>query len=601
MGYVIGSGLAKLRVLLQKSAAMKHTKKVSVNRISTILLPFLFCMAISSVVVSQTTNVCAPGEVIVKLKSAQQFSKSVQGVLSTGLTRLDNAMQRFGVFDVKPLFGPEKSDQKLRTSLGMERVYLLRFSPTVEVDSVVTNLSALQEIEYVEPDYSGQGAGVAGVDTLVPNDTYFSRQWAFRNTGSNFGYKLGKVGADIKATTAWPICKGDTTIIVAILDSGLKWDHPDIADRVWVKEKEIPGNGIDDDHNGYTDDFRGWNFAYGNNDVSDDLGHGTNTASILGAKSNNSLGYAGLDWACKIMILKELDSANHGSYSWWASALYYAANNGARVINMSEGGTSNSQTLKTAIDYAYEHGCFIAAAMMNTNDSTRYYPAAYHDHVVAVGATDLSDSRCIPLSSGFGSNYGPWIDVVAPGSSIYGLYYKSNTDYNWVWSGTSMATAMVSGLASLLLAQDSTRSPATLRSIIRATADDTVGIRSEDIPGYDVYYGYGRINCYKALMYSSGTTLADLRTRPLVWALRQNYPNPFNPTTTIRYFVPTTRHITLRVYDLLGREVTRLVEGVANAGEHEVVLDGSGLPSGIYFYRLQGESFVDTKKLVLLK
>jgi len=571
------------------------------TRISTILISLGLLVLLPSVASSQKESAYAPGEVILKLKSNRQFSKNAIGVLSTGLSGLDIVLQRFGVFESKPLFDPLNSAQNLRSTLGMDRVYILHFSAAANVDSIVSDLSTLQEVEYAEPDFVGHGAGVARIDSLVPNDAYFNRQWAFRNTGSNLSANSGKVGADIKAVTAWSICTGDSNIIVADLDSGLKWDHPDIADRVWVNKKETAGNGIDDDSNGYVDDIHGWNFAYGNNNVRDDYGHGTNTASIIAAKSNNGLGYAGLDWACKIMPLKELDSTDSGLYSWWASALYYAANNGARLINMSEGGTGNSQTLETAIDYAYAHGCFIAAAMMNTNDNTRYYPAAYHDHVVAVGATDSYDKRCNPFFWGGGSNYGSWIDVVAPGSIIYGLNNMSNTDYGWYWGGTSQATPMVVGLASLLLAQDTSRSPATLREIIRATADDTVGLPSEDSVGYDVYYGYGRINCYKALTHVLNGVFTDRPSVPSGWILRQNYPNPFNPTTTIRFSVPTAQHIILRVYDLLGRSVATLAAGVATPGEHLVILDASSLASGVYFYRLQTGSFIDTKKLVLIR
>lgn len=569
------------------------------SKVSSILVALSVCISFVCVTKSQTKSECSPGEVIVKLKSSQQFSKNEKGVLLSGLARLDIELQRFGVFETRSLFGPEHADQGLRTSLGMDRVYLFQFHPTVSVDSIVSKLSTLEEVDYAEPNYTGRGAGAAGVDSLFPNDPFFFNQWAFRNTGPLSGTITGKTGADIKATMAWPICKGDANIIVAVLDSGLKWDHPDIADRVWVNKKEIPGNGIDDDNNGYIDDVRGWNFSYNNNDVGDDLNHGSLVASVIGEKSNNGIGYAGLDWTCKIMVLKDLDSTNHGTYASWASALYYAANNGARVINMSEGGKTNSETLKSAIDYAYAHGCFIAAAMMNSNDSTRYYPAAYHDQVVAVGMTDQFDRRCA-FSAGEGSNYGPWIDVVAPGTAA-GIHFRSNTSYVMAGPGTSFATPMVAGLASLLLAQDATRSPATLRNIIRATADDTVGLQSEDQPGYDIYYGYGRINCYKALTYASNTTFVVPHTVPSGWSLRQNYPNPFNPTTTIRYTVPLTQHVSLRVYDLLGRDVARLVDGVMTPGEFEAIFDGSGLSSGIYLYRLQGESFIDTKKLIFLR
>jgi thermitase len=570
-------------------------------RIATLLTATLLSFLVVSISLSQERAAYAPGHVIIRLKTNQSFSKSTSGFLTCGLPRLDSVMLQLRVVDVRPLFGPEHSDQYLRRIFGLDRVYLLRFGNSENIDSTVEQLNALQDIEYAEPDGIGYGGGAIQSDSLVPNDTYFSNQWAFRNQSSLFLVPgLGKRGADIKATTAWSICTGDSDIVVALLDSGLKWDHPDIADRVWVNRREIPGNGIDDDANGFADDIRGWNFAYNNNDIRDDYGHGTNIASIVGATSNNDLGYAGLDWGCKLMVLKELDSTNHGLYSWWASALYYAANNGARVVNMSEGGTTDSPTLKTAIQYAYGRGCLITAAMMNTNTATRFYPAAYDEYVLAVGMTDFDDRR-VSLSTTSGSNYGPWLDVVAPGAAICGLSHTSDTDYQRVWYGTSMATAMVSGFASLLLAQDSARDPAMLRDIIRATADDTVGMQSEDTPGYDVYYGYGRINCYRGLAYSPTTAVTAPHAVPLRWNLQQNYPNPFNAATTIRYSVPAGQCILLRVFDVLGREIARLMDKVVPPGEYELVFDASGLASGVYIYRMDTQSFIEARKLILLK
>lgn len=574
--------------------------KTSLKATAVFYLCFL-TFAIPGSIAAQNGSSYEPGVVMMKLKAHETFLRKPEGVLTSGLPEVDAIVQRYGALDAKLMFEAENADQNLRTSLGLDRIYVLHFPPTTDAKVIAAELSRFQDVEYAEPNFSGHGAGVARVDSVTPNDTYFSRQWAFQNTGSNLTANYGKQGADIKATSAWEICKGDTNIIVAVLDTGLKLDHPDITDRVWVNKKEIAGNGVDDDGNGYIDDVHGWNFAYGNNNPSDDYGHGTNVASIIGAKANNGLGYTGLDWACRIMPLKEIDSSNFGYYSWWESALYYAANNGARIINMSEGGTDSSPTLKAAIDYAYAHGCFIAVAMMNTNDSTRYYPAAYHDHAVAVGATDVYDNRCNPFFWGGGSNYGSWIDVVAPGNIIFGLNNKSDSDYNWYWGGTSQATPMVCGLASLLLAQDSTRTPSVLREIIRATADDTVGLPANDTPGYDVYYGYGRINCYKALTYSPTQIATKGKALPGMWMLYQNYPNPFNPTTTICFALPVRSPITLSIYDLLGRKVTTLVNETLDAGYYDMNWNAQQFASGMYFYRFQAGKYVETKKLVLLK
>ena len=561
---------------------------------------------------------------IVKFRAEQQFAKAGNAV-QAAVPSVNRLFARYAVSDVEPLFPPANANAALRTSLGMDRIFVLHFPEGPEVTAMAEEFSLDPSVEYAEPDHAGTMAGIGAADSLIPNDTYFYRQWALRNTGNTTDVGAGKAGADIKAIYAWPICTGDSNVIVGILDTGLKWDHPDIASRVWTNRGEIPGNGIDDDHNGYVDDVRGWNFAYGNNNVSDDEGHGTNVAGIIGAKSNNNMGYAGIDWHCKIMPLKVLDSMGNGYYSSWASAFYYAANNGARVLNLSAGGASASSILETAIAYAHGLGCFTAVAMMNYNDNVKYYPAAYDSIVVAVGATDIYDQRCSPFFWGGGSCYGDWIDVVAPGNTIYGLNNTSNTDYSWYWGGTSQATPMVSGLAALLLAQNGSRGPETLRAIIEATADDQVGRTNEDTPGYDIYMGHGRINCYRALTYAPNGVDPGHKALPAHFALEQNFPNPFNPTTTIRYTIggvvalsgahlsgvegPVFTNVRLVVYDVLGRKVASLVDERKAPGSYEVRFHASHLASGVYFYRLDvapvsaanRPSYIATRKLVLLK
>jgi thermitase len=548
---------------------------------------------------------------IVKFKAESKFVTGSAGTVQTGQTSIDRIFSSFGVVESRPMFPPENADLQLRQALGMDRIYVLSLTQSSDISAMVAQLAQDPAVEYATPDYVGSAAGVELIDSVIPNDTYFNRQWGFRNTGAFPTGDTAKAGADIKAIYAWAITKGDTSIIVGVLDSGVKWDHPDFGGRIWVNKGEIAGNGIDDDANGYKDDVRGWNFAYNNNNVMDDEGHGTNVASIIGAKANNSKGYAGLDWYCRIMPLKILDSNGNGYYSWWSSAMYYAANNGARVLNISAGGTSSDQTMETALRYAYQKGCFIVASMANSNDSTKYYPAAYDTLVVAVGATDCQDRRVNKFAwspPGGGSCYGSWIDVCAPGNKIYGVYNKDTTSYGWYWSGTSQASPMVAGLASLLLAQDHTRTPRQLCNIIRATADDQVGRPSEDKKGFDVFHGFGRINCYKALTYNPNDVPHLSLQPPGSFALYGNYPNPFNPSTSISYQLSATSVVSLKIFDAIGREVATLVHGTKPPGQHIASWDARGYSSGVYFCRLQAlhpstgaPLFAATTKLVLLK
>jgi len=395
-----------------------------------------------------------------------------------------------------------KRNKALYNKYELETYYVVYFEGTTDIPATCNKLEKETKIDFSEPDFIGEAAGIKG-SGMKPNDNFFSRQWGLYNDGSQRTTtgRNGKLGADMNVLKAWDIASGSGDIIVGILDSGTKIDHPDLNGRIWVNSEEVK-NGKDDDGNGFVDDINGYNFAYDNPNVKDDGGHGTNIAGTIGATTNNDIGYAGIDQKCKLMICKNLDDENLGEYSWWSASLYYASNNGARVLNMSEGGYDYSKTLENAINYASDAGCIIIASMMNKNNGDTYYPASFKN-VLAVGATDTDDSRAREFTWGGGSNWGKHIAVVAPGNKIYGLDYKDNSNYDVYWSGTSQATAYVSGIASILLGQDPSRTNKELREIITQTAIDQVGDPREDKAGFDDYYGYGRVDLYEALNYGT--------------------------------------------------------------------------------------------------
>ena len=452
--------------------------------------------------------------------------------------------------------------------------------------------------EYVEPNFIGKGGGVRAI---TPNDQYYGRQWSLNNNGTFPSPELAKADADIDMDDAWEIEQGDAAIVIAVLDTGAKLDHPEFAGRIWTNINETPGNGIDDDNNGYIDDYNAWDFAYDDNNPADSHGHGSNVAGIIGATGNNNIGYAGVNWNSQIMICQILNTENWGYYSWWASAIYYAVNNGANVLNMSVGGTSQSSSMEDALSYAYLNNVHVVSIMMNENNEVPYYPGAYPT-TFAVGATNPDDTRCDPFSWGGGSNYGSHIDVSAPGNYIYGLSPLSNTNYNWSWAGTSQAGPHVTGLISLMLSLDNSRTIEEIWQIIRDTAEDQVGNPDEDIPGWDKYYGFGRVNANDALSYLL-TNIDDNRNdiSPSLFYLSQNFPNPFNPATTINYQLPQNGHVVIRTYNIRGEQISELVNEFKTSGYYSIRFNADDLSSGIYLYKIEIGKFSDVKKMLVIK
>jgi subtilisin family serine protease len=303
---------------------------------------------------------------------------------------------------------------------------------------------------------------------LTPNDTLWEAQWG---------------PALIHAPEAWATNTGSPDVIVAVLDTGIERQHSELAGQLWVNPDEIPDNHLDDDSNGYVDDIHGWNvLGEGSAAIDDDYGHGTHVSGIIAARGNNGQGIAGMAWSSRLMVVKVLDENGDGTYSGLATALAYAADNGARVANLSLGGPEPSQILKEAVDYARARRMLVVASSGNTNSAIQF-PAAY-DHALAVAASTRYDDRASY------SCYGPEADLTAPGSAILSTCMGDDYCYK---SGTSMAAPHVAGLAALLFAQEPTLSPAQVAQIMQETARDM------DEPGWDPYTGWGRIDAYRAL------------------------------------------------------------------------------------------------------
>jgi thermitase len=522
---------------------------------------FLFiCILLHYVSFAQTIEKNNKNRLIVKFKSSIGVEYSIpKSDKKFNHEKLDHINKKNNVQSIILSGNKKKKD-----------TYILNFDSNQDIHHLIKQYNNLNLFEYVEPDFIGVGGGKKSALQDTPNDTYFSRQFGLYNDGT-FSQSPATNDADIDMELGWDIEQGDESIIVAILDSGIKLEHPEFNGRLWINSNETI-NGIDDDNNGYIDDINGWDFANNDNNPTDDHGHGTNVTGIIGANSNNNRGYSGVDHNCKLMIGKILDQNNSGYYSWWTDAIYYAVDNGAKIINMSVGGSGYSSSMKDAIDYAYNNGVTVVACMMNENNNTTFYPAGYQN-TIAVGSTNPNDERSTPFfwSPTSGSNYGNHIDVVAPGNYIYGLDYQSNTNYNSYWGGTSQAAPLVAGISSLLLAQDPNRTPDDIRSILRNTAEDQVGNASEDIVGYDNYYGYGRVNAYQALLQSSLSTDEFANTINL-----SIFPNPISNFVTIS---SKTAFKSILIRNILSTEIFR-IENSYNL--NSLKLDFTNFETGVY-------------------
>ena len=340
---------------------------------------------------------------------------------------------KHNVQSLHPLF-PYLARPSLNPNL--KRIYLLRFAPDAPLEALKAAYQQNPLVEAVEYNYLRPTLG----DAVVPNDPKYAEQWNLPL---------------MRLPQAWAIEKGDRKVVIAIIDSGIDYKHEDLAPKAWINPREIPENGLDDDGNGYIDDIYGWDFTdapnlqaegdylEGDNEPIDERGHGTHVAGIAGAMPHNGIGIAGVAWECPLMAIRaglSLGGSSRMQDDDSASAIVYAADNGASIINMSWGSERRSFVIQDAIDYAYSRGVVLVAAAGNSQKPEAIFPAAYRK-VIAVASTEQNQQRF------YQSNFGASIDIGAPGNVI--LSTQINNQYRHL-TGTSMASPHVAGVAALL-------------------------------------------------------------------------------------------------------------------------------------------------------
>lgn len=351
---------------------------------------------------------------------------------------------------------------------------------TIDMAAMLQALRADPDVLYAEEDRVVSAF-------YVPNDPSYSSSNSW-GQGYDDLHGLKRIGT----TAAWDVTKGQG-IVVAVIDTGIDYHHPDISANIWINAGEIPGNGLDDDGNGFIDDVRGWDFVgvtqfspIEDNDPYDGHFHGTHVAGTIAATGDNNLGVVGVAWQAKVMALKGLDDQGFGFDSGLAQAILYAVDNGADVINASWGGGGAAQAITDAIDYAYASGVVFVVAAGNSNvDTAGFYPANVST-AIAVSALNPDDTL-----AGF-SNFGSKIEVSAPGVEILSL--KNATGDYFRLAGTSMAAPHVSGVVALILAQHPAYSIEQVRQALRISATDL------GPAGKDASFGYGRVNAAQAVL-----------------------------------------------------------------------------------------------------
>lgn len=463
-------------------------------------------------------------------------------------------------------------------------------------ETVAARLRQSHLIEWVEPNYKRM---IFAPLSTGPNDTIYQNGVSlsageYHNGGHVSQWWMEAISAD--RAFAENIVSEGQQVIVAIIDSGIRLTHEDLSSKL----------------------VAGYNFINNTTNATDDNGHGTHVAGLVAAVTNNSVGLAGTGYlnSIKLMPVKVMNHNGEGTDFMIATGVQWAADNGAKVINMSLGGPTKSSTITEAVNYAYQKGCVVVASAGNYGKQS--YPGGYgvnpvmypasSEHVISVAACTKSNTR-----SSY-SEYNQYVDIAAPGGELVGsvtstppeeliisTYHESDNDYEAL-SGTSMASPIVAGVAAMLLVQDSTRSPDQVESLLTSTADKIDSLQN-DSDGYNVYLGWGQVNLYRALMQQSTIKTKSSGKKSY------NYPNPFNPDQVQTHIIipKDGEQGKLRIFDATGFLVTTLERSGADIWQGGIFSwdgkngNGNTVANGVYPYVLEIDGTVYSNKIVVLR
>jgi subtilisin family serine protease len=481
------------------------------------------------------------GRIYVKINphtGSQHLSPLTPGVLQ--------AFDQYGVTKAQPL------SERFPELAG---IYSVSFPETANPEYFINALRRLPEVAYAERI----PVPAADAAAFVPDDLNESLAWYFNR---------------INMKDSWSYLHSGNKIKIAIVDNGVRLTHEDISGNLWTNPYEIPGNNIDDDGNGYVDDIHGYDIADDDGDPNVPLhrasntffSHGTHVAGLASASTDNTIGTVAVGINTEIIAIKVVKDNAENDYEFFTAyeGIIYAVQAGAQIINLSWGSPSYSHTQKAIIDMALSRGCIVVAAAGNENSNQPQYPAAF-EGVIGVGATDDNDRKAS------GSNFGYYIDVMAPGVNIYSTLAGSDNAYGYM-TGTSQSAPIVSGFIGLILSQY----PDVKDSIVSVIKKgcDNIDLNNWEYAGE---IGAGRINVDKTFEYILNPALSIKNIREKESLL---YPNP---TSGILFFGSTELISSMEIFDLSGKKVYS-----SPVEEQQINLEHLQL-KGLYLIRSYGE------------
>jgi len=504
-----------------------------------------------------------PNEVLVKFKS-DLGKYSIQNAV----LYLQGKVINYLGSELSPIAW-DPSDLSVRSFRLDPDLLRIKLPETISIDQAIEFFNNIAYIEYAEKNLIFQACN-------TPNDPRRAEQYALNK---------------ISAYQAWDIATGSSNVVVAVIDTGINLNHEDLKDegsdyRIWKNEDEIPDNAIDDDNNGYKDDYRGWNFVNDNNFIWDDTSpayqHGTINAGIIGAKTNNGRGIAAVDWKAKIMVVKALDNLANIKLSSAVNAIDYATENGAHISNNSYGKGTEAYSTAGAITRAMNAGRLFVAAAGNypqfnwrDNDIKSVYPASHDiDNVISAAYTNESDVLDNGSHFGFYS-----VDLAAPGANI--LSTGSGTDGYHYLSGTSEAAPHVAGVAALLRAKHPGLNWWKVKTMIMKSVDPKSSLSGKVQSG-------GRLNAYAALSMA----IPNLPAAPSNLSAQA-----FGCDVKLTWTDNSGNEAGFYIY----RKTGNIFIQMGYTGANETTYWDYDLPSGTYYYYVRAYNGDGTSQKTLVK